>query len=310
MALTSELIKGSSLLKDLTEEQVTAITQLSTNDENIVIGKKFKEVYDQLDNTIEASTGIKRNGDEKTYKYLERATKKLKEDSTPSEELTKQIETQKATIEDLNKQIKEGKGDEALKTKLAEAEQNLTKAKADYKTLQDSTTELKNTHAKELFDYKVGNEFKSATGSLKFNDGINEIAQKTLVDSVASKIKSEYTAVFGEDGKVTYKDKDGALLTNKDNGLEPFTTAELFQREFNAMGVLKVTDSKGGAGGKQTPPGGAGGSVSIAGAKTRQEATEAINKQLLENGMTIGSSEYDEALQSAYKENKVSELPE
>ena len=63
--LTAELINGN--ITGLSEEQVSAIVELSRNDENQVIGQRIGEIYRELDNTIAASTGIAREGAEKTY---------------------------------------------------------------------------------------------------------------------------------------------------------------------------------------------------------------------------------------------------
>ena len=41
MALTSEILKANAVLTGLTEEQIAAITTLSQNDENTVIGAKI-----------------------------------------------------------------------------------------------------------------------------------------------------------------------------------------------------------------------------------------------------------------------------
>ena len=75
MALVRDTILANEVLAGLTDEQITAIETLSRNDEDVVIGARFGEVYRQMDSTIEKATGIKRNGDEKTYNYLERAAK-------------------------------------------------------------------------------------------------------------------------------------------------------------------------------------------------------------------------------------------
>ena len=75
MALVRDTILANEVLAGLTDEQITAIETLSRNDEDVVIGTRFGEVYRQMDSTIEKATGIKRNGDEKTYNYLERAAK-------------------------------------------------------------------------------------------------------------------------------------------------------------------------------------------------------------------------------------------
>ena len=91
--LTKETLIANEALKGLTEEQLTAITTLSENDENTVIGQKFGEVYRQMDSTIEKATGIKRDGDEKTYVYLGRATKAFAEKFADYESLKTKIES-------------------------------------------------------------------------------------------------------------------------------------------------------------------------------------------------------------------------
>ena len=73
--ITSELIAKNEVLNTLTDEQKNAILVLSENEEKNSFGAKLGEIYRQLDATIEKTTGIKRDGDEKTYLYLERAAK-------------------------------------------------------------------------------------------------------------------------------------------------------------------------------------------------------------------------------------------
>ena len=63
-------ILANEALAGLTDEQITAIETLSRNDEDVVIGARFGEVYRQMDSTNVKATGLKRNGDEKTYNYL------------------------------------------------------------------------------------------------------------------------------------------------------------------------------------------------------------------------------------------------
>ena len=110
--LTKETIVANEALKDLSEEQISAIATLSENDEATVIGQKFGEVYRQMDSTIEKATGVKRNGDEKTYVYLERATKAFADKFSDYEGL-------KTKIADLEKQVANG-GDAELKSHLSE----------------------------------------------------------------------------------------------------------------------------------------------------------------------------------------------
>ena len=83
--LTAELINGN--ITGLSEEQVSAIVELSRNDENQVIGQRIGEIYRELDNTIAASTGIAREGAEKTYAYLKRSAEALKARATANAEI-------------------------------------------------------------------------------------------------------------------------------------------------------------------------------------------------------------------------------
>lgn len=52
MALTIDVLRANAALAGLTDEQLTAITTLSVNDENSVIAKKTGEIYGGLDTDI------------------------------------------------------------------------------------------------------------------------------------------------------------------------------------------------------------------------------------------------------------------
>ena len=79
MALTQEILLGNESLKSLKPEQLDLIVQMSKNDEESVIGSRIGKMYRDLDESIYKTSGIPRNGDEKTYLYMERALKSLKE---------------------------------------------------------------------------------------------------------------------------------------------------------------------------------------------------------------------------------------
>ena len=49
--ITNEMLDQQDVLKGLTDEQKTAITTLSKNDEETVIGNRFREVYNKLDDS-------------------------------------------------------------------------------------------------------------------------------------------------------------------------------------------------------------------------------------------------------------------
>ena len=96
-------------------------------------------------------------------------------------------------------------------------------------------------------------------------------------------------------------------MRNPERQLEPFTASELISKELKAMDVLDNGRKQAG-GGTATPT--AGGSVvSVAGAKTQTEAYDIIAAELNAQGLTTGSKAFDEAMQTAWKDNNVAALP-
>lgn len=68
MALTRDILVANAALSGLTDEQISAITTLSQNDENSVIAKKTGEIYGNLDADILAASGVEKNGTEKNIR--------------------------------------------------------------------------------------------------------------------------------------------------------------------------------------------------------------------------------------------------
>ena len=60
--ITIEMLAADAALAGLSDEQKNAIALMSKNDEEVVIGNRFREVYNRLDDTIAKETGIARNG--------------------------------------------------------------------------------------------------------------------------------------------------------------------------------------------------------------------------------------------------------
>lgn len=315
MALTSEIIKKNAVLDGLTDEQVNAIVTLSTNDENNVIGTKIGEIYRQMDTTIETATGVKRNGDEKTYNYLERATKSLKDQAGNIADLNKQIGDLTKEKTRLEKVIADGGTD-------AETKKQLTQATADLKAVQKQYNDLKadhdkavQTHQTELFGIRVDNEMAIATSGIKFKAELPKSATDVLLNQATAKIKGlspEYID-DGKGGKVlAFKDETGAIMRNPENQLNPFTATELVNKELKGMGVLDEGRKQGGAGtgGDGGGNGGGGSTVDVSGARTRVEANDIATKALLSQGLTIGSKEFDSQMTQIWKDGNVSALPE
>ena len=101
-----------------------------------------------------------------------------------------------------------------------------------------------------------------------------------------------------------------AEMRNKENRLEPFTAGELIANELKAMGVLDEGRKQQG-GGTKPPQGGGGGNipVDVSMARTQSEAYEVVASQLMKQGMTNGSKEFDEAMKEAMSNPIVRALP-
>ena len=119
--ITVDMLNTQQDLVGLTDAQKQAIALLSKNDEEMVIGNRFREVYNRLDESIAKETGIARNGDEKTYNYLERAARELAAKANSVDGLNTKITTLTAERDRLKKAIEEGTADEKLKKELAQA---------------------------------------------------------------------------------------------------------------------------------------------------------------------------------------------
>ena len=273
--LTTDLLNANAALSGLTDEQKNAIVEMSANDENTVIAKKTGEIYGGLDADILAASGIAKEGTEKTYDYAKRVIGVIKGQAGSAAELTKA----KADLANVTREYTE------LKTKFDNSEAE---------------------HAKALFGVKLDGEFAKASAGLKFKADLPASVTGVLLEQAIAKVKGMSPEYIddGKGGKVLAFMENGAVRRNPENNLNPFTAAELVQKELAGMGVLETGRKQTGAGtegGKET--GGGSGVVDISGARSQEEAHELIVKALLAQGKVNGSKEFEEAMQQAWKDN-------
>ena len=312
MALTTELINGNAILNALTDEQKAIIIEMSRNDEASVIGQKTGEIYGGLDAYILAASGIAKNGTEKTYDYAKRVIGEIKEKAGKLDESLKQIDALSAEKARLEKVIADGGADAETKRQLTQAQTDLASVTKSFTDLKAQYDEQKEQHVKELFGIKLDSEFSRATSGLKFRADIPQNVTDVIVSQAIAKVKGMYPEYIddGKGGKIlAFKDaENGAIMRNPEKNLNPYTASELVEKELKTMGVLESGRKQGGAGTK--PQGGNGsGSIDIAGARTQDEAYEAIASSLMAQGMTIGSNEFETAMSKAWAANNVKSLP-
>ena len=306
--ITADILKANEHLAKLTDEQISSIVTLSTNDVNAEIGKKIGELYRQLDTTIDTSTGIARKGDEKTYNYLERAIKELKGGMPNVDEMKGKIKTLTEEKTRLEALISEGSKDTETAKLLNQAKAELKSTKDLYIGLQTKFDEQAKTHKTELFGLRVENELTNALNGLKFKAEIPANVTKTFVNAAISKVKGlnpDYVDEVNGGKRLVFRDSNGVAISNPTN-LAPYTAAELLGNELKD--IIAIKGAKGT--GTQVDGGGSNNdTVTIGNARTQQEAMTIISKSLCAQGLTAGSKEYQTKLDAAWAENKVKSLP-
>lgn len=312
--ITVEMLTNDTILGALTDEQKQAIATLSKNDEEAVIGGRFREVYNQLDETIARETGIARNGDEKTYLYLERAARELAAKANSVEGLNNKVSELTRERDRLKKVIEDGSQDPALKKQLDQAQADLENVRKEYDTLKQSTDQMRQQHAAEMLGLQVDNELRGAMGGLRFKAEFPQAVTDTILKQAIEKVKGMNPEFIdnGQGGKkLIFRNADGSEMRNAENRLEPFTAAELLAKELKAMGVLDEGRQQQGGGTKpvQQASGGASTVYDIGMARTQAEAYEVIATQLMRQGLTNGSKEFDKAIKEAMSADNVRALP-
>lgn len=316
MALTNELIAQDETLKTLTPEQVTAITTLSERDENAVIGRRLGEIYREFDGHIETVTGIKRDGDEKTYNYFTRAMGAYKTEAEQATVYKGQIETLTKERDNLQKAVNEGATDKEVAKRLATVSAELDNTKKQYNELNEKFTGQTTAHQKEIFDLRVGSVIGQALAGFKFKETVPEAVRTVLVEQAVNKVKGMNPDFIEADGVQTlvFKDAAGAPLANPANRLAYYTAAELIEKELKTMDILDAGRQAAGTGTGQPAPGsgtGAGAStvVSIEGATTQVQAYEQIASALFARGLKNTDPEFSDEMGKAWKDLNVSDLP-
>lgn len=312
--LTREMLAANAALTGLTEEQIVAITQMSQNDENAVIGAKIGALHGQYDTDIFSITGIAKNGVEKSYDYAKRVLTEYKNKFESTKGLQSELDKAKAEVTKLTKQIENGEGNEALKQQLKDSknlvtqlQSSLTEKTKELDTVKaDYESKIKNTHV----DYA----FSQAFSGLKFKAGITDKVKDILLQSAKNEVLAKGTPDFiDENGskKLVFRDQNGIVLANASNNLNPYTVQEMLM-ETSIKDVLDTSTKQ--QGGGTIPPGGGGGGnrntiIDLSSAKTQVEADRLIEQHLLSNGLTRDSAEFSEQLTSIRNENNVSTLP-
>lgn len=310
--LTVDVLKQNSALAGLTDTQLSAIAEMSKNDENVVIGNKIGALHGQYDNDIFSITGIKKNDGEKSYDYAKRVVKDYKEKAESAKQIEDKLTAAEKQVKELQTKLANNAGDDVLrqqlndaKTQVSQLQAQLTQKDSDFNAAKDKyDTDIKNIH--------VEYAFQQAVSGIKFKSGITESIQKTLLSAAKAEVLAKGNPDFIDDGnggkKLIIRGSDGNILNNPKNNLNPYTIKELVM-ETSLKDALDTQRTVTGGGTGSGDNGGNNTLLDLTGAKNQIEADRIIENYLLTNGITRDSKEFSEQSLKLRNENNVSNLP-
>lgn len=308
--LTKEILLANSTLAGLNAEQLEAIVTLSQNDEAAVIAKKTSEIYGGLDADILVASGVEKSGGEKTYDYAKRVIGSLKKSVDGAKGNADKIAALEAEKAKLQADLEKGGGEE-LQKQLNQTQTDLKSVMEKYNTLKANYDKAQSDFAAKLLNTRLDADLAGAAKGLKIKSGIPSAAAEILMKQVFAKLKAsrpEYIDNTDGTQSLIFKDADGAVMRNPNNTLNPYTAAELLRKELGEMGVLENRQGKG-TGTSTDPNPVPAGVIDISGAKNQREAYEIIDKALTAQGKMAGSRAYQDAMDAAWKENNIVNLP-
>jgi hypothetical protein len=297
MALTEELLKKSEALQGLTEPQIAAIVELSKNDEDTVVGGKYRDFLNEFDASIKEASGVDKTTNEKTSSYLKRV---LGEQKTAVEGLNTRIADLERTKGELEGKIASGSGDKDL---IASQKATIEKLTGEYNTLKGEKDKMEADHKAALLDMRIGTELNMALNEIAFKQDANpEIVnamKKLAIDSVKG-MRPTYISDDQGAERLIFKDANGAEMRNKNNGLNFYTAKELLTEQLSKYGIVDDCKPAGGAGGGGSTP---KPRTNISGARSKREFMEMAENTLHGKGLVFGTAEYQAELDRIVDDN-------
>lgn len=311
--LSIEMLRQNTALAGLTDSQLSAIAEMSKNDENTVIGTKIGALHGQYDTDIFEITGVKKKDGEKSYDYAKRVLGEYKTKAESTKTIQTELDAAKAQVTELQGKLAAGAGDDTLAQQLKDAKAQVSQLQAQLKTKETEFTTKQTEFDAALKSTHVDYAFQAATSGLKFKNGITEPIQKTLLAAAKAEILSKGSPDFVDDGqggkKLILRGSDGNILNNPKNNLNPYTLQELVMETSLKDVVDTGRQQTGGGTGSHGGGTGGAGTIDLTGAKSQVEADKAIEAHLLANGLTRDSQEFASQSLQLRAENNVASLP-
>lgn len=312
--LTIEMLRQNSAFTSLSDDVLSAIAEMSKNDENTVVNTKIGALHGQYDADILGITGIKKKDGEKSYDYAKRVLGEYKSKIETAKTVQAQLTAAQAQVAELQSKLEKGAGDETLKQQLKDAKTQATQLQAQLQAKETEFNTKKAEFDKAIKDTHIDYAFQAATAGLKFKNGITEPIQKTLLNAAKAEILAKGIPDFIDDGqggkRLIIRGVDGNVLNNPKNNLNPYTVQELIM-ETSLKDVIDTNRQQTGGGTQayKLDAANAGGTLDLSSAKNQVEADKVIEAHLLANGLTRDSQEFAAQSMQLRTENNVANLP-
>ena len=290
-------------VEGLNDDQKGQLVKLFQN----TIGGRIADIHRDYDRDIAAATGKTKPQGMHTYDWMKSEFSALKEATEKAASQANQAAADK--IAQLESLVEKAKKDGAGNARVGQLEKELQDA-------QDVLNGLKEKHQGDLGSWEskyteLQNRYKEAEVKqhlvgFKFRDDIPESLRELAVKNAVGHVTGLTTEVDSQ-GNTIYRDKDGKLLTNPENNLAPFTTAEILQKQL--ADVIDKGRKQAGAGTQSTATVAGKDAPLVVSAGTQREAMQVITEQLFAAGIPQTDKRHQEMIDTAWKENNISSLP-
>lgn len=314
--LTVEMLRQNASLMGLTDAQFNAISEMSRNDENTVIGTRIGALHGQYDTDVLDITGIKKNDGEKSYDYVKRVLNDYKSQLTSTATIQAQLAKAKEEVNSLKDKLANNSGDDTLKQQLKDAKAQVSQLQQQLTTKESEFVAAKAELEEQIKNTHVDYAFQAAVSGLKFKAGISESLQKILLSAAKAEVLSKGTPDFVDNGNgektLVFRDQTGNVLNNPANNLNPFTVNELLMQTSIKDAVDMGKQQQGGGTKPITILNGGNGIetlLDLSGVKNQLDADKAIETYLLAQGITRDSNAFAEQSLKLRTANNVSQLP-
>jgi hypothetical protein len=314
--LTNEILLADEKLKELSVDQIASIIELSKNDENAAIATVTGRIHGEYDRDVKTVLGIDKPQGVKTYDWIKNdLLPKIKDADGLNTTHANELKVQMDKVIALEQAIANQTGDVVLTQQLRDANDKIAQLESVHGAEKETWTESMNTIKGETTKLRLNQEFDKGLAGIKFID--EKLIPKNVRDIVIERDKEiilkTFTPDFVDDGVggtvLVFRDKDGTIQNNPQNGLKPYTAAELLMKQDGVKGVIDFGRQMDGGTGSNGNEGKENIQVNISSAKTQVEADELISKELMSKGLTRDSQEFSDQQLAIRTEYKVSDLP-